>query len=187
MRRLSGRERSLVMFAAAAVVGFVLLFGVGLPMRDRGVRLAEEEEELSGKIEEAARMHERTPAIREEIETLAAEAEGVMFPWEDVKEGVVREIAKLAAEWGMDVTNLTPPGEAEAVSGCLKYSASVTGGATFAQMVRLLYELEQPSRRLWVEAVDITSGHRGGEKLTVTVHLAVYARAKGSEEGDAKA
>ena len=187
MRQLSQRERMLVLFAALALIGFILVFVIGLPMRNRSLRLARDVNNLRHEIAQAKSLYAQMPSIQAEIQDLRATASGLMFEKSNVKVDVVHEIDRLTSDLGMSVTGVTPPGDAEPVSGCLKYTASFSADSSFSEMVRLLYKLEQPSRRLWVEGIEITPGRGGGEALHVDVHVAVYVPAPESEEQDAEA
>jgi len=187
VRRLSRRERFLVMVAGVAVVGFALVFAVILPMADRARSLARDEAVLRDAIAEATKMYEAAPAIRADVEGLRAEVARLMFPRENVKVEVVREIDRLASKLGLRVTNVRPPGEPESVADCVRYTMSFKADSTFAKSVQLLYELEQPECRLWVEEVDIGRGREAGVELQINVQVAVYVPAKAGEEEDVEA
>ena len=187
MRQLSQRERMLVLFAALALIGFILVFVIGLPMRNRSLSLARDVDNLRHEIAQAKSLYAQMPEIQTEIQELRARAAGLMLEKSNVKVEVVHEIDRLTSDLGMSVTGVTPPGDAEPVSGCLKYTASFRADSSFSEIVRLLYKLEQPSRRLWVEGIEITPGRKGGEALHVDVHVAVYVPAPESEEQDAEA
>lgn len=187
MRRLSTRERLLVTLAGIALVVFALAFAVIRPMADRAGGLARDEAALRNAIAEATEMYEAAPAIRAEAEDLRAQVARLMFPRENVKVEVVREIDRLAADLGIRIANVKPPGEPESLADCLKYTASFTVTSTFAESVRLLYELEQPGRRLWVEKVDIGGGREAGGELQINVQVTAYVPAKAGEEDDVRA
>ncbi|UCC69413.1 MAG: type II secretion system protein M [Armatimonadota bacterium] len=187
MRRLSTRERLLVTLAGVALVVFALAFAVILPMADRVSGLARDETALRKAIAEAAKMYEAAPAIRAETEDLRAEVSRLMFPRENVKVQVVHEIDRLTSDLGIRLANVKPPGEPESLADCLKYTTSFTVTSTFAESVRLLYELEQPGCRLWVEKVDIERGRGAGAELQINVQVAAYVAAKAGEEDDVRA
>ncbi len=187
MRRLSSRERFLIAIASAALVVSVLVFGLILPMARRAAQLARDEAEYREVVAEAASMYEAVPAIEAEVADLRSEAARLMFPREEAKIAIVHEIDDLAAEVGIRLIQVVPPGDPEPAAGCLKYSASFRADSTFAQAIDLLYRLEQPDRRLWVEGVEITSARGAGEGLQINVQLAVYVPVEAGEEDDAKA
>lgn len=187
MRRLSTRERFLVTFGGVALVGFALVFALILPMADRARSLARDEAALRDAIAEAAKMYEAAPAIRADVESLRAQVARLMFPRENVKVEVVREIDRLASELDLRVTNVRPPGEPESVADCVRYTMSFKAESTFAKSVRLLYELEHPERRLWVEEVDIGRGREAGVELQIDVQVAAYVPTKAGEEDDVEA
>jgi hypothetical protein len=173
-----------VTLAGVALIGFALVLAVILPMTDRARSLARDEAALREAIAEATAMYEATPAIRAEVEGLRAEVARLMYPRKDVKVEVVREIDRLASEWGLRVTNVRPPGDPGAVADCLKYTMSFKANSTFAKSVRLLYELEQPERRLWVEEVDIGPSREAGVELQIDVQAAAYVPTKAGERDD---
>jgi len=187
VRRLSRRERFLIAVTAVAVIGFALVFGLILPMVARAAQLARDEAEYRDVIAEAASLYEAAPAIEAEVADLRSEAARLMFPREEAKIAVVHQIDELAAEVGLRLIRVVPPGDPEPAAGCLKYSASFRADSTFAEAVDLLYRLEQPDRRLWVEGVEITSGRGAGDELQINVQLAVYVPVEAGEEDDAEA
>jgi hypothetical protein len=187
VRRLSPRERFLIAIAGAALLVVVLVFGVVLPMVGRGAKLARDEAEYRAIVAEAASMYEAVPAVEAEVAELRSEAARLMFPREEAKIAVVHEIDELAAEVGIHLTRVVPPGDPEPAAGCLKYSASFRAESTFSQAIDLLYRLEQPDRRLWVEGVEISAGRGSGAELQINVQLAVYVPVEAGEEDDAEA
>ncbi|MCJ7822694.1 MAG: type II secretion system protein M, partial [Armatimonadetes bacterium] len=80
MRRLSPRERFLIAIAGAALLVFVLVFGLILPMVGRGAQLARDESEYREIIAEAASMYEAVPATEADVAELRSEAARLMFP-----------------------------------------------------------------------------------------------------------
>ena len=187
MRRLSARERVLVIIAVAGLIGFVLAFGVVVPMARRAAELARNEADYRELIAEADSMYKAAPAIEAEIAGLRSETARLMFSAEDAKVAVVHEIDELADDADIRLTRVTPPGDPEPVAGCLKYSASFTADASFAEAIDLLYKLELPDRRLWVEGVEIIAARGAGNELQVKVQLAVYVPIEAGEEDDAEA
>jgi len=187
VRRLSPRERFLVILAGAVLIGFVLGFGLVVPMAGRAAKLARQEADYRSVIAEAARMYEAVPTVEAEVADLRAETARLMFTQEDAKVAVVHEIDKLASEVGVRLTRVMPPGDPESTAGCLKYSASFQGESTFGEAIRLLYELERPERRISVEQVEIASGAAGGDELEISVQIALYVPGEAGEEDDAEA
>jgi hypothetical protein len=187
VRRLSPRERFLIAVAAAALIGFGLVFGLILPMAGRAATLARDEAEYREIIAEAASMYAAVPAIEAEVGDLRSEAARLMFPREEAKVAIVHEIDELAAEVGIRLIRVMPPGDPEPAAGCLKYSASFRADSSFAEAIDLLYKLERPDRRLWVEGVEIISARGAGDELQVNVQLAVYVPIEAGEEDDAEA
>jgi nucleotide-binding universal stress UspA family protein len=187
VRRLSARERFLIIVAGAALIGFVLAFGVIVPMARRAAELARNEAEYREVIAEADSMYRAVPTIEAEVADLRSETAQLMFPREEAKIAIVHEIDKLAAEAGVRLTRVTPPGDPEPAAGCLKYSASFRADSSFAEAIDLLYKLERPDRRLWVEGVEIISARGAGDELQVNVQLAVYVPIEAGEEDDAEA
>jgi hypothetical protein len=53
--------------------------------------------------------------------------------------------------------------------------------ADFSDLVLLMFALERPGRRLWVEGVEISAGRQARGRLQATFYVAAYAE---SEEGE---
>ena len=181
MRSLTRREQSLVVVAAVALVAFLLAFGLILPTRNRAAKLARQEQALSMKISEAASMYLEALREAEEIAGLRAELRDLMFPHKDASIALVREIDRLTSELNVRVTGIRP-GEVEPVAGSLRCPMTFTVESNFADIVRLLYELERPQRRLWVEGVEMTSSPPQAGELQANIHVAVYVQPGGGEE-----
>jgi hypothetical protein len=98
----------------------------------------------------------------------------------------VREIEKLSKELGVTVTSFRP-GQSESADGSTRHPAVFKVDADLGKIVRLLYELEQPSRRLWVEGVEVAAARQGEKTLTATIYVAAYSPARESEAADAAA
>jgi hypothetical protein len=62
--------------------------------------------------------------------------------------------------------------------GAVKYPATFQVEAGFSDLVRLMFELEQPERRLWVEGVEISADRQVGGRLQATFYVAAYAEAE---------
>jgi hypothetical protein len=181
MMRGPWRERVLVIAAAAVLVVFVLVFAVALPMVDRAGRLAADTKELTDRIAEASRMYEGLPAMREESVSLAAEVGDLTKSRADV----ARELDGLTSDLGIRLVSVRPE-DPEPVAGCLKHVTTFNVETDYAHMVRLLYELEQPEHRLWVEEVRISPPRRGADELQVLITVAAYVVGV-TEESDAEA
>ena len=180
MRPLSARERLLISVALVVVVAFLYGVGVALPVRRRGAKLAGEERSLSRKVALAAEMYLEAPTLVQETAALRGEFQQVIFPEQDVGVGAMRKLDQLASELQVRVASVRPA-EAEPLGSCLRYPMTVTVECDFPQLVRLLYELERPGRRLWVEGVEISRSRQEADKLQANVSLAVYAKTKEGE------
>jgi len=175
------RERLLIIAAAAVLVGSVLVFAVALPMLDRAGKLAADTKELTDRIAEASRMYEGLPAMREESASLAAEVGDLTKSRADA----ARELDGLTSDLGIRLVSVRPE-DPEPVADCLKYVTTFNVETDYAHMIRLLYELEQPGHRLWVEEVMISPPRRGANELQVIITVAAYV-VGASEESDAEA
>jgi Tfp pilus assembly protein PilO len=180
MRPLSPREKALIVIAAAALILVVYLFALLLPMQERSRDLARQEASLREQIAAGERMYREGQTANGEIAALRAEVENLSFPQPDVKVGTVRILEGLASEVKVTITSIRP-GEPESVDGAIRYPVTLKLETQFGKAIRLLYELEQPGRRLWVEGLEITSARQTGDLLQVTVYVAAYQRAKESE------
>lgn len=181
MMQGQGRERLLIVAAAVVLVGFVLVFVVALPMVDRSGKLATDTKELRDRIAEASRMYEGLPAMRDESASLAAEVGSLTKS----KADVARELDELTSDLGIRLTSVRPE-DPEPMAGCLKHVTTFNVETDYAHMIRLLYELEQPGHRLWVEQVRISPPRRGAGELQVIITVAAYV-VRPSEESDAEA
>jgi len=186
MRQLSGREKALLILGGVALVLFVYLFGLLLPTLDTAARLARAEASVNEKVATAARMYGKRSQIEQEIYALRTQTAELMLSTADVRVAVMRKIDALASAYGVSVTSVRPD-EPEPMSGFVKYPTTIEIESDFAHLVRLLYELEQPANRLWVEEVKISSGRGKTDELRATLQVAVYAPRTEREEGDAEA
>ncbi|MFB3880242.1 MAG: type 4a pilus biogenesis protein PilO [Armatimonadota bacterium] len=186
MRQLTRRERGALLIGAAALVTFAYTFGLLLPARRSLARAQSERAQLTDQIEQAERMYKEALAVQPQIGALRQRSRAVMFPSADVQTGMVREIEKLSKELSITVTSIRP-GDAESADGSTKHPAVLKVDADLGKIVRLLYELEQPTRRLWVEGVEIAAARQGEGALTATIYVAAYSPARESEGGDAAA
>ncbi len=183
MRQLSAREKRLLLIGAAALVVFVYVAGLILPLSNRSRELAEELELLEGQVERADMMYRGAEAAASDIAALQEQTQALMFPDEEVRVGMVRELERLAREAKFTITSIRPE-EPETADGSVKYPVTFEVEADFPELVRLMFDLERPSRRLWVEGVEISAPRRGEEKLRATLYVAGYAQAQESEVGD---
>lgn len=173
MRPLSLREKSLIAIAASALIVVVYLFALLLPAREQGRQLARQESMLQEQIAAADKMYREAEVANGEIIALRAELDNLLFSKPDVKIGMVREVEQLASETKVTLTSVRP-GEVESVAGAVRYPLILKFEADFGTIARFLYELEQPSRQLWVEGVEITSARQSNDKLQVTVYIEAY-------------
>ncbi|GEM_PF-1176008 len=182
MSRLLPRERALLAAGAAALVLSALVFGLARPMLAKSRELAREEESLRAEIEQAAAMREAVPEIEEEIARLRAAAADIARPGGYiVAPQLVRDIEALSARLGVSLTRVRP-GEPQPSAGCMKYPITFEFESSYDQMVRMLYELEQPAERLWVEGVEISSVRGTPGRLRTVVHAYAYVLGPGDAE-----
>jgi hypothetical protein len=171
----------LVLIGAMALAAFLLAFGLVLPTRNRAAELARTEQRLSAKIAQATSMYAESLREAEEIVGLQAELQEVMFPDKDASIAVVRQIDQLASEFDLRITSIRP-GEVGPMSGSIRHPVTVTVESDFPGIVRLLYELERPQRRLWVEGVEMTLSRQESGGIQANVHVAVYLQPPDGEE-----
>lgn len=187
MRRLSARERVLVILGAVALVGFLVILGVVLPMANRASRLSHSERQLLDRIEVADRLSAKAPDLAKEIDALRANTAALLFARDNAKVALVHEIDQVASDVPVRVTSLRPPDEPESVAGLLKYAASFKVESDFSRLVSLLYSLEDEDRRLWVEGVEISATPGASDQLQTNVRVTVYVPAHGSEADNGEA
>lgn len=186
MRQVSAQDRRLLLIGAAALLVFAYVFGVLLPLHAKARELASEQESLSGLIERAQMMYKAAQAAQAEIARLAGQTEELMFPEGDVRVSMVRQLESLAEETGLTITSVQPE-EPQSVDGSVKYRATFKVEASFSELIRLMFELEQPTRRLWVEGIEISADRQAGAQVQATFYIAAYGQAMGSEGADAQA
>jgi len=186
MRQLSARERRLLPIAAVALILFVYVAGLILPLNDRSKGLAEELEMLKGQTERAEMMYAAAETAASDIAALREQTQALMFLEGDVRVGMVRELESLARQTKLSITSIRPE-EPQSTDGAIKYPATVKVEADFSELVRLMFDLEQPDRRLWVEGVEISAPRRGEEKLQATFYVEAYTQPAESEDTDAEA
>jgi Tfp pilus assembly protein PilO len=185
MRGSRLRERTVLIAAGAALAGFLLVFFVVLPMRDTAKNLSGQIRTFSAAIDEANKMYRQMPAAEEEAKQMRAETAKLFMPENvEVTPSLVREIAQLNSDLGINLNSIRPA-EPEPVGNGVRYPVSFRIEADFPHIVRLLFELEQPPHRLWVEGIEITPGARGASGLSALVHVASYSLksvSKGTDE-----
>lgn len=186
MRQLSIREKRLLPIAAVALVLFAYVAGLIIPLSNKSEALAAELEQLKGNAERAEMMYAAAEAAAGDIAALREQTEKLMFLEGDVRVGMVREIEKLARQANLSITSIRPE-EPQSTEGAMRYPATVKAEADFPQLVRLLFDLEQPDRRLWVEGVEIAAPRRGEDQLQATFYLEAYTHLDESEKPDADA
>ena len=164
-----------------ALAGFLFSVGVVLPLGNGARALARTEASLSRKIEEATRMYLQVPELVQENAKLRGDLQGVMLPGRDVEVRVMQELDEVASELNVRVASVRP-GETEPLEASLRHPVTVTVECEFPQLVRLLYEMERPEHRLWVEGVEISTARQPGGKLQANIYVAVYSQAERSEE-----
>jgi Tfp pilus assembly protein PilO len=184
VKRLSARERVLLVAAGGTLIILVLVFAVMLPMLDRGVTLTARTRQLSARMERALSVYRTMPQTEKQLAALREEIGRVVRGETAAAEEVVRDIDHLTADLGLRLESLRP-GKAERVSGCVRYPATFDVVSGYASIVRLLYALEQPEHRLWVEAVKISPSGGSENELRASVRVVAYTLEGSSEEGDA--
>ena len=186
MRQLSLRERRLILIAAAALIVFIYFAALILPLGSKSSALTEELELLKGQAERAEMMYAAAEAAVSDISALREQTQELMFVEGDVRVGMVRELESLASGTALSITSIRPE-EPQATEGAMKYPATIKVEADFSELVRLLFDLEQPDRRLWIEGVEVSAPRRGEQKLQATFYVEAYTQPDESEETDAEA
>ena len=186
MRQFSVRERRLLPVAAVALILFVYVAGLILPLSNRSKDLTEELELLKGQTERAEMMYDAAETAASRIADLREQTQALMFLKGDVRVGMVRELESLAGEANLSITSIRPE-EPQSTEGAMKYPATVKVEAEFSELIRLMFDLEKPDRRLWVEGVEISAPRRDEEKLQATFYIEAYTQPDESEETDAEA
>jgi hypothetical protein len=185
MRQLTPREKIIVSIGAAALVVFAYGFGLLLPARRAVAGAVSQQARYREQLTEAERMYREAMAARGRIAGLRQQSQSLMCPWADVESGMVGEIEKLSKELRVTVSSIRP-GETESADGSTRHPATLKVEADLGRIVRLLYELEQPGRRLWVEGVEIASPRQTEGRLSATIYVAAYAPARESEAENAE-
>ena len=161
MRQLAPQQRRLLAIGAAAIV--VLLYFVTLLMPLTAVRreLSLQRDSLNGAIERSQMMSHAAQAARDDVAELLKDIDTLMFTDGDVRVNMVRQLERVAADTGLTITSIRPD-EPEMTDAAVKYPATFQVEAGFSDLVLLMFELEQPERRLWVEGVEISADRQAG-------------------------
>ena len=185
MKRLSRRDRVLLAIWAALLLALALVIGVALPMRSRWRKLDGEVLSLQRKIADAAAMYRQAPELRGEIKELRDTAQALSRPGEQVGPLIIREVDQLTKDLGIRLLSVRP-GESQTLEQCRKHTAVFEVECDFADIARMLYELEQPPHPLWVEGVEISSDRTADNEVRAKVSVAVYTLRSASERKDEK-
>ncbi|MBN1461856.1 MAG: type II secretion system protein M [Armatimonadetes bacterium] len=183
MRTITTRERNFLLVGALVLILFVYAFGLLLPARRTLGDLSAEERSLDRQIDNANTLYKQAEGAADEIAALGQQVNGLLLAEPEVTVASVRALEELASETGAVITRIRP--DDPSLAGDLaRYPATVKVEATFSELVRLFYELEQPDTRLWVEGAEIATGRQSGDDLQATIYVAVYRRAEEGESDD---
>lgn len=183
MRTITRRERNFLLFGALVLILFVYSFGLLLPAQRTLSELGAEEQGLNSQIENANTLYQRAEGAAEEIAALRQRVDELFFTESEVTVASVRALEKLASETGAVITRIRPD-DPSLTGDLVRYPATVKVEATFSELVRLLYELEQPETRLWVEGAEIATGRQSGDDLQATIYIVGYRQAEEGESND---
>lgn len=186
MKRMSSRDRALLITAGAAIAAFAFTFGIALPSADQMADLSRDIGELKSKLARATKMYAQAPAIESEIAASQEALSALAHPEGEIIPAIVREIESRAADLGLTVSSIRPA-EPVPTDGCLRYPIRIEVEANCDRVVKLLYELEKEGSRLWVEGVEVNAERGATSALRTTVNIAVYALLPLSEESDDEA
>ncbi len=173
MRKMSRRDRILLGVWAAGLVIAALAIGVARPMQKRWSSLKRDIASLQKSISEAEAMYRETPAVEAEAAQLGAVVNTLSRPSDEVGPAMIREIDQLTRELGVQLLTLRP-GDVKDLDVCKKHTAVFEVESDFGRMTRLLYRLEEPPLRLWVEGVEISSDRTPENKVRAKVSVAAY-------------
>lgn len=185
MKRLPSQDRTVVVVGLVAVASVVAMLGLVLPLRNKAGQLRRETRALQAKIDDAAAMYRRLPTERARLAGLGKQIEDLCRRQPDPSPQVVREIEQLTSDLGVQLVTVRPS-EPTTGEGYTKFATTFEVQASFANIVRLLYDLETPPHSLWVDSTEITSDQAGGADLRATVTVAVYVHTPAGKESDAK-
>ncbi len=185
MKQLGPEHRRLLGIGAAALIAVLYVVGLLLPLNAKTRELSSEMESLKGAVERSQMMYHAAQAAESDVAALQEDMRALMFPDGDVRVSMVRELERLAAETGLTITSIRPE-QPERAGGAMKYPATFRVEAAFSDLVLLMFELEQPARRFWVEGVEISADRKGQAKLQATFYVAAYAQFEEDEAEDAE-
>jgi Tfp pilus assembly protein PilO len=185
MKRLPSQDRTLIVLGLVVVAAVLALLVVVLPLRAKARQLAREAAALREKIHEAETMYRQFPTEAARLASLEKQIGGVCRPQADPSPEVVREVQQLSANLGLQLVSVRPS-EPTVGEGYTKFATTIELQASFADIVRLLYELETPPHSLWVDAAEISSDQGGGAGLRATVTVAAYVHTPAERKSDAE-
>lgn len=185
MKRLPSQDRTLIVLGLVVVAAILALLVMVLPLRAKARQLAHEANALQGKIREAKTMYSQFPTEAARLASLEEQIGSVCRSQADPSPEVVREIQQLSSDLGLQLVSVRPS-EPAVGEGYTKFPTTFELQASFADIVRLLYELETPSHSLWVDAVEINSDQGGGAQLRATVTVAAYVHTPAERKSDAE-
>ena len=181
MRQVAGREKTLILIGVIALVLFAYVFGILLPMNRTAADLTRDRIAFEGQIERADSMYSSAQRAEGDIAKLREETAALMLPEPEVSVEMVRRLERLARGTKLTITSIRPE-DIETVDGVLKYPATFKVEAEFADLIDLMYKLEQPDTRLWLEGVEIQAPRREGESLQATFYVAAYGSVPGEQK-----
>jgi Tfp pilus assembly protein PilO len=184
MNRLSLRERVLLSLALLALVTFVSLALLLLPLRRQSSRLSGEEKSLQQKIADAELMYRSLPRVKEELADLQSKIAALSRVQPNPTPDVVREIERLTSSLGVQLSSVRPA-EPEYADNCTKFPTTFEVQSTFSDLTHLLYELERPPYNLWVEGAELNAD-REANVLRAAVTVSVYSCKPDSKADDEK-
>ena len=183
MKTITTREKNLLLVGALVLILFVYAFVLLFPAQRALGDLAAEKVRLESQLEHANTLYRRAEGATSEIAALRQHMGEFLFPDPETTVASVRALEKLAGETGAVITRIRPE-DPSVADGLIRYPATVRVEATFSELVRLLYELEQPDTRLWVEGTEIAAGRQSGDDLQATIYVATYRQAEEGESDD---
>jgi len=183
VRRLSRRDRMVLICSLGTLAALALVFGVALPMREASARVGTEVAQLRQKIAEAEDMYAQAAAVRQEVAKLRGRVKRLSRPDKGVSANMIRQMDELTGDLGVRLINVRP-GQPQRAGACRKHTASFEVESDLRALARLLWEIEQPPNPMWVEGLEISSEVGGGRAMRTTLNVAVYSvptRAVGDE------
>jgi type II secretory pathway component PulM len=184
MKQLSSRDQALAVLGGVGLIVLVLFLVVAMPLRSQGAKLERQAQALQKQITEAEKAYREVPTLKEQIKTAETQLGTLTRSKTNPIPDVVREVNKLTKELKVRVTS-TRPSEPEYAETYVKYATTFEVQAAFEDLVRLLYELEQPPHNLWVDGAELDRDDRTGQ-LRATITVSVYTRRPASKADHAK-